>query len=109
MHRSPRDEDECPRTPANLPLPDQEEELPLKDLEQLVAAVGNMARWPVPWGARSLKESDRASGFLVGRFQGYAPYGSAFAWPADDTLWGVLPLISRVRFAHRLVAPLEVG
>ena len=33
-----------------MPLPDQEEELPLKYVEQLIAAVVNMARWPVPRG-----------------------------------------------------------
>jgi hypothetical protein len=33
-----------------LPLPDQEEELSLKDVEQLIAAVVNMARWSVPGG-----------------------------------------------------------
>jgi len=40
----PRDEDECPGRPANLPLANHEEELPLKDVEQLIAAVVNMAR-----------------------------------------------------------------
>lgn len=49
-----------------------------------------MARWSVPRGARRLDESDRASGFLAGCFERYARYGSAFAWPEDDTLsWGV--------------------
>ena len=63
-----------------------------------------MVRTP---GASGLEEPDRAFGFLAGRFQGYAPYGSAFAWPADDTLWGVRPLFVRIRFAHGFVSPLE--
>lgn len=33
-----------------MPLADQEEELSLKDVEQLIAAVVNMARWPVSRG-----------------------------------------------------------
>ena len=67
-----------------------------------------MARTP---GARRLKEPDSASCFLAGRFQRYGPCpdGLAFAWPADDTLWSVRPLISRIRFAHSLVSSLEVG
>jgi hypothetical protein len=94
-----------------LPLPDQEEELPLKDVEQLLAAVVNMARWAVSWGARRLEESDSASCFLAGCFKRYGPCpdGLAFAWPEDDTLWGVRPLISRIRFTHSLASPLEVG
>src|SRR5919112_761097 len=70
-----------------------------------------MARWPVPWWAHRLKEPDRASCFLAGRFQRYGPCpdGLAFAWPEDDTLWGVRPLISRIRFTHSLASPLEVG
>ena len=59
-----------------------------------------------------LLKSDRASGLLAGRFQGYAPCprdGSAFAWPEDDTPWGVCLLFLRIRFAHGLVSPLEVG
>ena len=67
MDRTPRDEDERSGQRTDLALTDQEEKLSLKDVEQLVAAVVNMARWPVPWGARSLKESDRASGLLAGR------------------------------------------
>ena len=46
VDRPPRDEDERPRRSADLPLPDQEEKLPLKDVEQLIAAVVNMAWWP---------------------------------------------------------------
>jgi hypothetical protein len=109
VHRAPRDEDKRTGRSANLSLPDREEELPLKYVEQLIAAVVNVARWSVPRGARRLYEPDRASRFLAGCFQGYAPYGSAFAWPEDDTLWGVRPLILRIRFARGLVSPLEVG
>ena len=67
-----------------------------------------MARTP---GARRLKEPDSASCFLAGRFQRYGPCpdGLAFAWPENDTLWGVCPLISRIRLAHSLAFPLEVG
>ena len=94
-----------------MPLPDQEEELSLKYIEQLIAAVVNMARWPVPRGASRLKEPDSASCFLAGRFQRYGPCpdGLAFAWPENDTLWGVCPLISRIRLTHSLAFPLEVG
>ncbi len=74
-----------------MPLPDQEEELPLKDVEQLVAAVVDVVRRPSPRGGRRLEESDRASGLLAGRFERYAPYGPAFAWPENDALWGVTP------------------
>ena len=109
VDRPPRDEDERPGRPANLSLPDQKEELSLKDVEQLIAAVVNVARWPGPGGCSRLDEPDRASGFLAGRFEHYAPYGSAFAWPEDDTPWGVCPLFLRIRFAHGVVSPLEVG
>ena len=109
VDRPPRDEDERPWPPADLPIPDQEEELPLEDVEQLVAAVVDMARGPVPRWGRRLEESDRASGLLAGRFQIYAPYGSAFAWPEYDTLWGFRPLFSVIRFAPGLISPLEVG
>ena len=98
-----------PGNPLTCRFPDQEEELPLKYVEQLIAAVVNVARWSVPRGARRLYEPDRASRFLAGCFQGYTPYGSAFAWPEEDTFWGVRPLILRIRFAHGLVSPLEVG
>ena len=110
VDRSPRNEDERPWRPAELPIPDQEEELPLEDVEQLIAAVVNMTRWSGPRGARRLKESDRACGLLAGCFEGYAPYGSAFAWAEDNTFWGVRrPLSGRVRFAHGVVSPLEFG
>ena len=94
-----------------MPLPDQEEELSLKYIEQLIAAVVNMARWPVPRGARRLKEPDSASGLIAGRFEGYGPCpdGLALAWPENDTLWGVCPLNSRIRLTHSLAFPLEVG
>ena len=109
VDRPPRDEDERTGWPANLSLPDQKEELSLKDVEQLIAAVVNVARWPGPGGCSRLEESDRASGFLAGRFQRYGPYGSAFAWPEYDTIWGFRPLFSRIRIAHGLISPLEVG
>ncbi len=73
VDRPPRDEDERSGWPAYLSLPDQEEELSLKDVEQLIAAVVNMTRWSVPRGARRLEESDRACGLLAGCFKGYAP------------------------------------
>jgi len=41
-------EDERPGQTVHLPLPHQEEELPLEDVEQLITAVVNMARWPGP-------------------------------------------------------------
>jgi hypothetical protein len=68
-----------------------------------------MAGWPAPRGTRRLDEPDRASGFLAGRFQRYAPYGLAFAWPEDNASWSGYPLFPRIRFAHSLISPLEVG
>ena len=55
VDRPPRDEDERPGRRADLPLPDQEEELPFKDVEQLVAAVVDMARRPSSRGGSSLR------------------------------------------------------
>ena len=51
-----------------------------------------MAGWPAPQGARRLEETDRASGFLAGRFQRYVPYGLAFTWPEDNASWSGRPL-----------------
>jgi hypothetical protein len=68
-----------------------------------------MARRPSSRGARRFEETDRPSSFLSSGFERYAPYGSAFVRPEDDTLWGVSPLFTRIRLAHGLTSPLEVG
>jgi hypothetical protein len=61
VDRPPRDEDERPGRRTDLALADQQEKLFLENVEQVIATVVNMARWPGPRGARRLQIPDRAS------------------------------------------------
>ena len=71
MDHSPWDEDVGPSRDVFLALPDQEQELSVKDVEQLVGAVVDVAGWPVRRRGDALEDADGASRLLGGRYERY--------------------------------------
>src|SRR5215210_4536896 len=113
MDRSPWDEDVGPSHHAFLALPNQKQELSLKDVEQLVGAVVNMARWTVCRRGDALEDADGASRLLGGRYERYVAGSldrSALARSDDNAPRSAsrsgIPRLLSSRLIHRLSSPL---